>query len=74
MKLAGGAITGLALLLGLSAIFLFGDPIISLPTMSTESLRSVLWEHRALDVLGQILIILGGTFGVLVLTKERIET
>ena len=73
MKLAGGAVTGLALLLGLGVIFLFGDPIAPLPNLVAEPLRSVLWEHRALDVLGQILIILGGTFGVLVLTKERIE-
>jgi len=73
MKLAGGAIVSLALLLGLSVIFFFGDLIAPMPTAG-EPLRSVLWEHRALDVLGQILIILGGTFGVLVLTKERIET
>ncbi|MCD6359549.1 MAG: hypothetical protein J7M38_01710 [Armatimonadetes bacterium] len=74
MKLAGGAITALALLVGFAVIFLMGEPAASLQTMAGEPFRSVLWEHRALDVLGQMLIILGGTFGVLVLTKERIET
>lgn len=74
MKLAGGAVAGLALLLGLTFIFLFGDPIAAMPGITDESLHSVLWEHRSLDVFGQVLIILGGTFGVLVLTKERIET
>lgn len=74
MKLIGGTITALALLLGVSAILLLGDPIAPVPSVGGESLPSVLWEARGLDVLGQILIILGGTFGVLVLTKERIET
>ena len=72
MKLAGGAVAGLALLLGLSAIFVLADPIAPLPNLVSEPLGSALWEKRGLDVLGQMLLILGGTFGVLVLTKERI--
>lgn len=74
MKLAGGAVAGLALFLGLSAIFLFGAPIARIPLLGGEPLRTLLWEQRSLDLLGQILLILGGTFGVLVLTKERIES
>lgn len=73
MKLALGAVAGLSLLLGLSAIFLLAPPIAPVTAVGVAALRTVLWEQRALDVLGQILIILGGTLGVLVLTKERIE-
>jgi NADH-quinone oxidoreductase subunit J len=33
--------------------------------------RQVLWEHRLLDILGQIVIILAGVFGIVTLFKER---
>jgi hypothetical protein len=32
--------------------------------------KTILWNLRHLDLLGQILILLGGTFGVVVLVKE----
>lgn len=34
-------------------------------------LRNALWEHRALDVMGQLALLLAGTYGVLVLIRER---
>ncbi|HUS80438.1 MAG TPA: hypothetical protein VM283_04160 [Armatimonadota bacterium] len=74
MKLAGGLVACVALLLGLALIFVMGDLVPPLPHAMDYALRAALWEHRSLDLIGQILIILGGTFGVLVLTKERIET
>lgn len=38
---------------------------------STESFADILWKVRQIDVLGQIIIILAGVFGVIVLFKER---
>lgn len=35
------------------------------------SVREVLWNTRQLDILGQIIIILAGVFGIVVLFKER---
>jgi NADH-quinone oxidoreductase subunit J len=38
---------------------------------ATTSFRNVLWENRQFDLLGQILIIFAGVFGVVVLFKHR---
>ena len=72
MKLAAGVVLCVVLFVGLGFIFMSGN---ALPRLVSEphELRVVLWEFRALDLVGQLLIILGGAFGVLVLTKERIE-
>jgi len=72
VKLAAGVVLCAALFVGLGFIFMSGD---ALPRLAPSSyaLRTVLWEFRELDLVGQLLIILGGAFGVLVLTKERIE-
>ena len=72
MKLAAGVVLCAALFVGLGFIFMNGNALPRLASASHE-LRVVLWEYRALDLVGQLLIILGGAFGVLVLTKERIE-
>lgn len=40
-------------------------------TASTLSVQEVLWNNRQIDVLGQIVMILAGVFGVVVLFKER---
>lgn len=37
---------------------------------SAEDVRTVLWNVRQLDLLGQIVVLLGGAFGVVVLVKE----
>ena len=39
------------------------------PPMAGD-VKTILWNLRHLDLLGQILILLGGTFGVVVLVKE----
>jgi NADH-quinone oxidoreductase subunit J len=40
-------------------------------TKTVSSVREVLWNSRQLDILGQIIIILAGVFGIVVLFKER---
>ena len=35
-----------------------------------DTVRVVLWAARHLDIVGQIIILLGGAFGVVVLLKE----
>jgi hypothetical protein len=48
------------------------DFIIALPTAEIEKdVRVILWNERLLDVLGQVVIMLAGVFGVVVLFKER---
>ncbi|NLJ34640.1 MAG: hypothetical protein GX358_00180 [candidate division WS1 bacterium] len=47
---------------------------ISMPTavqVADMMLRNALWEHRTLDVMGQLALLLTGTYGVLVLIRER---
>lgn len=41
------------------------------PAPAQGDVRSVLWELRRLDLLGQLLVLLVGVFAVLVLFKER---
>lgn len=41
------------------------------PPVVEPGVQEVLWSGRATDVLGQIIIILAGVFGVVVLFKER---
>jgi NADH-quinone oxidoreductase subunit J len=36
-----------------------------------SDVRQVLWENRLLDIMGQIIVILAGVFGIVVLFKER---
>ena len=46
-----------------------------LPPAALETdVRQVLWNVRRMDLVGQILIILAGVFGVVILFKERTET
>jgi NADH-quinone oxidoreductase subunit J len=44
---------------------------VSLPPARTTDVRQVLWQFRRLDLLGQILIIFVGVFGVVILFKEE---
>jgi NADH-quinone oxidoreductase subunit J len=41
------------------------------PAETQTSIRNVLWNNRQLDLLGQILVIITGVFGVVILFKER---
>jgi len=46
-----------------------------LPPASLETdVRQMLWNVRRLDLVGQILIILAGIFGVVILFKDRADT
>jgi len=40
-------------------------------TTPTSNFNKALWEFRSLDILGQMMIILAGTFTILTLVKER---
>jgi NADH-quinone oxidoreductase subunit J len=47
-------------------------PGIPLPVPEAgEDVRNVLWNQRPLDLIGQILILLAGVFGVVILFKEK---
>lgn len=68
-----GFIASAAILVALLVIFVQDQtPILALPIFPRE-FRDFFWQDRAIDLIGQMLVILAGTFGVLVLTKERIE-
>jgi hypothetical protein len=52
-------------------IFLKARPDIALPQKAVESgVRDILWNMRQVDLYGQIVIILAGTFGIVILFKE----
>jgi uncharacterized membrane protein len=73
MNKAAGVLVSVVIFLGLLAIFFYEpEPTIQM-TEATRPFREMLWNFRSLDLIGQMMIILAGTFGVLVLTKERIE-
>ena len=73
MKVAGGVITCIVLAVALGCIFMYTPNIPVLTEGVREQFATALWRHRVLDVIGQLLMMLAGTFGVLVLVKERIE-
>jgi NADH-quinone oxidoreductase subunit J len=60
------------IVLAVIALSLVHLPIISLSQAPTTEgdVRTVLWDLRRLDLLGQIVILLTGAFGVVVLFKE----
>ena len=39
----------------------------------TPRFNEALWQFRSLDILGQVMIIMAGTFTILILVKERIK-
>jgi len=68
-----GFVASAVILVGLLVIFLQDVTPGPAAGRLAADFRTVMWDHRAVDLLGQMLVILAGTFGVLVLTKERIE-
>ena len=72
MNKALGFVASAVILVGLLVIFL-GEDVHPVVVALRPPFRAMMWNERAVDLLGQMLIILAGTFGVLVLTKERIE-
>jgi NADH-quinone oxidoreductase subunit J len=63
----------LPILLILAGLVISRLPIpvhMTLPPAAHDTVRQVLWNLRPADILGQIVILLGGAFGVVVLLKE----
>ncbi len=65
----------LPLIILLSAVglaFISIKPSIDLvPPETVKDARTVLWNFRGLDMMGQVLILLTGVFGIVILFKER---
>ena len=68
-----GFIASVAILVTLLVIFLHDGGATRVVGLFPREFRDFFWQDRAIDLVGQMLVILAGTFGVLVLTKERIE-
>ncbi len=69
----GGIVLAVAIVVGLNFIFLSDVTPVRHFGEFTTLFRDLMWNGRALDVLAQMLVILAGTFGVLALTKERVD-
>ena len=64
----------LLVLVGVGCWFSFISPELNVLTPATENdVKNVMWKIRQADLLGQIVIILAGVFGVVVLFKERMK-
>ncbi len=70
-KLFLGILFGAGLMLILSYLMLAGATLPSASAISAIPLRDALWTHRSLDVLGGLALLLSGTYGILVLVRER---
>ena len=62
------------IVIGVALSFVRITPAIKLPPPETvRDVRQVMWNLRQVDILGQMIILLAGAFGVLVLFKERMK-
>lgn len=62
------------MILGIGLILIKVKPTISLPAPEVMGdTRAVMWYFRRIDILGQVIILLVGVFGVLILLKEKIK-
>lgn len=62
----------LVIILGIVLIQLNKTITFPMPTVPTAGdPRAALWSDRSLDVLGQVIILLVGVFGIVILFKER---
>ena len=64
------------LLVGLGVFLFFARLGVPIPSPAGEVVtdaRIVLWNLRSIDILGQILVLLIGVFGVVILFKERVK-
>ena len=73
MNKAAGVLVSVVILLGLLVIFFYEPAQTTQLAEGSGRFREMLWNNRSLDLIGQMMIIVGGAFGVLILTKERIE-
>ncbi len=70
-KLLLAIVFGAGIFLALAYILLLGGLVPSAPDLTEIPFRHALWDYRCLDVMGQLALLLTGTYGVLVLIKER---
>lgn len=62
----------IVIVLGVGLSLIKIKPLTALPQPETlKDTRIVLWNFRHIDLLGQVLVLLVGVFGVLILLKER---
>ena len=63
---------GVAIILVLALGLLIGTMAITGPRHvgSDLSFNAALWEYRGFDILGQVMLLLAGSFGVVVLLRE----
>ena len=70
-KLLLAVVLSAALLASLYSMVISGTSMPTAVQVADMMLRNALWEHRTLDVMGQLALLLTGTYGVLVLIRER---
>jgi len=71
MKPGSKGIAAIVLVLMLALIFLeAGTPHEPRQTGSSLSFNAALWEYRGFDILGQVMLLIAGSFGVVVLLRE----
>ena len=59
------------IVVGIAIMYLKIPAPLELPAVSAESdVRNVLWNSRQLDLFGQIVVLLAGVFGIVLLFKE----
>ena len=59
------------IVVGIALMYLKIPAPLELPAVSAESdVRNVLWNSRQLDLFGQIVVLLAGVFGIVLLFKE----
>ncbi len=68
-----GFVVSAAIFVGLLVILFLEPETTAQAVESARPFREMLWNYRSVDLIGQMMIIMAGTFGVLVLAKERIE-
>ncbi len=64
----------IVILAGIGLSFVKVRPNLILPPPETETnVRNILWNFRSLDMVGQVIVLLCGVFGVVILFKERVK-
>lgn len=70
MSLKG--IVAILLVLALGLLVLWGGAITEPGHVDSRvSFNAALWEYRAFDILGQVMLLIAGSFGVVVLLREE---
>jgi NADH-quinone oxidoreductase subunit J len=59
------------LIIGAVALTQVALPEVQATQVVNASVRKVLWEQRQIDLIGQVVVLLAGAMGVVVLVKER---